>query len=274
MSDALTLRQAWPLYAGMTVAASAAVVASASTLASLAHVTGWSGWTPWLLPAALDVGGSVGGWIWLRPGATPPARRFGRAVALTGAAGTLVGNAAGHLIESGYLEVGPALVVIVGAVPAAVLVALAHLAALMVTAHDAPSVTPSAAPSVTPSASRPVGTRANACGPVAGSDPVIGAVTPSNRETKAGETAALPPSSPVGCSSEVADTRTAVLELVKAGPVTVAEVVRKTGRARTTVVGHLEALADDGVVTRDDRKRYVVQHRAELEVLPRAAVGA
>ncbi|WP_088312589.1 winged helix-turn-helix domain-containing protein [Kineosporia sp. R_H_3] len=275
MSDALTLRQAWPLYAGMTVAASAAVVASASTLASLAHVTGWSGWTPWLLPAALDVGGSVGGWIWLRAGAIPPARRFGRAVAMTGAAGTLVGNAAGHLIESGYLEVGPALVVIVGAVPAAVLVALAHLAALMVTVHDVPSVTPSVAPSVTPSASRPIGTRAKACASVAGFDPVIGAVTPSNRETKARATvAASPPSSPVGCSSEVADTRTAVLDLVKAGPVTVAEVVRKTGRARTTVVGHLEALTGDGVVTRDDRKRYVVQHRAELGVLPRAAAGA
>ncbi|MBI4939627.1 MAG: winged helix-turn-helix transcriptional regulator [Actinobacteria bacterium] len=272
MSDALTLRQAWPLYAGMTVAASAAVVASASTLASLAHVTGWSGWTPWLLPAALDVGGSVGGWTWLRPGATPPARRFGRAVALTGAAGTLVGNAAGHLIESGYLEVGPALVVIVGAVPAAVLVALAHLAALMVTAHDAPSVTPSVAPSVTPSASRPRGTRANVAASVGGPDPVIGDVTLSNRLTKG--RAAASASSPVGCSSEVADTRTAVLELVKAGPVTVADLVRTTGRARTTVVGHLEALANDGVVTRDNRKRYVVQHRVELEVLPRASVGA
>lgn len=127
----LTIREGWPLYAGMLVAGAAAIVASASTLSSLAKAAGWTAWTPWLLPAALDVGGSAGGWCWLRPGVPEPARRFGRALALTGATGTLLGNAAGHLLTTDYLRPGPVLVVIVGAVPAAMLVALAHLAALL-----------------------------------------------------------------------------------------------------------------------------------------------
>lgn len=122
----------WPIWAGMTIAGSAAVVASAYTLAALATAAGWAAWTPWLLPASLDVGGAVGGWCWLRPGAPDRARQFGRGLALTGAAGTLVGNAVGHLVSSGYLQPGPVLVVVVGAVPAAMLVALAHLAALLI----------------------------------------------------------------------------------------------------------------------------------------------
>lgn len=126
-----TFRTAWPLWIGMTVAGAAAVTASAATLASLADAAGWSGYTPWLLPAAVDIGGSVGGWCWLRTQTPPAAQRFGRTIALTGAAASLIGNATGHLLATGYLTPTPVLVVIVGAVPAAVLVALAHLAALL-----------------------------------------------------------------------------------------------------------------------------------------------
>ena len=62
MPHAVNLRQTWPLYAGMTIAAAAAVVASASTLAELARTAGWSTWTPWLLPApSTSAGASVGG---------------------------------------------------------------------------------------------------------------------------------------------------------------------------------------------------------------------
>ena len=269
MTDALALRQAWPLYAGMTVAASAAVVASASTLASLAQVAGWSGWTPWLLPAALDVGGSVGGWIWLRPGATPPARRFGRSVAMTGAVGTLVGNAAGHLIESGYLHVGPSLVVVVGAVPAAVLVALAHLAALMVTVNDGPSAVPSTTPSPAPSAT-PLGAVRTA---TEASTPVVADVTPSKRSSQPGPVAVTASLASNVQRIDARDTRAAVLSLVEAGPVTVADLVRSTGRSRTTIVGHLETLADDGVIARDQRKRYVVQRPAAVELLRHTVAG-
>ena len=125
----MTMR--WPLRAGFAVAITAGVLSSAPTLAGLADATGWAGASPWLLPAALDVGGAVGGWCWALTDATPAARRFGRSLALAGAGGSIIGNSAGHLAATGYLHPGPVLVVIVGAVPVAVLVALAHLAALL-----------------------------------------------------------------------------------------------------------------------------------------------
>jgi hypothetical protein len=120
-----------PILAGMAVAGAAAVVASGVTLASLAHTAGWDGWTKWLLPAAVDVGGAAAGWAWLRPAFPKPARRFGMVVTLSCALASLAGNAVGHLIEADLLQSSAVLVIIVGAVPAAVLVALAHLAALL-----------------------------------------------------------------------------------------------------------------------------------------------
>lgn len=213
----------WPLYLGMAVAGSAAVVASASTLAALARVAGWVGWTPWLLPAALDVGGSVGGWCWLRPGTPSRARDFGRAVALVGAAGTLVGNAAGHLIASRYLHPGPGLVVIVGAVPAGVLVALVHLAALL-TATDPPP--------------RPATSR------------TARHVQPP---TPRSERPAPQPATPTPATVAVRDV---VLELLDQAPATVAELVRASGRPRSTVVGQLRVLTETGLVGRDEAKRY------------------
>ena len=203
---ALSLRTGWPLYAGMTVAGAAAVVASASTLAALARTAGWSSWTPWLLPAAVDVGGSVGGWVWLSPGSPGRARRFGRLAAFAGAVTSLVGNATGHLVATGYLRPGPVLVVVVGAVPAAVLVGLAHLAALLATADGEP---------------------------------------PPQEEAEAAERTMLPD-----------DTRAAVLAAATTSPATVAELVRATGRSRTTIVGHLTALTTDGTLTRGPDKRY------------------
>ena len=216
MSDAaLTLRTAWPLYAGMTVAGAAAVVASASTLAALARAAGWVGWTPWLLPAAVDVGGSVGGWVWLRPGAPGRARRSGRVVALAGAVASLVGNGAGHLITTGYLLPGPTLVVIVGAIPAAVLVSLAHLAAVLAIPDDDPAPDVAHAPA------------------------------PDDEEP------ATPPT-----DDDTTDTRLAVLATIQTEPATVADLVKATGRSRTTIVGHLTALSSDGAITRDPDKRY------------------
>ena len=242
----LRLRDTWPLYFGMAIAGSAAVVASASTLADLARVAGWSPWTPWLLPAALDVGGSVGGWCWLRPGAPPRARSFGRAVALTGAAGTLVGNAAGHLIGSGYLTVGPVLVVIVGAIPAAVLIALAHLAALLATDHAVPTRRRSG----NTTNRRPVTTPVTR--PTSVTPPTV--LTPPTADTTlSSSTQRDQDPEPTG-----RDTRDALLEHIRQGPMTVAELVRHTRRSRTTVVGHLRSLVDDGVILRDPRKRYVV----------------
>lgn len=232
MTGPLTFRLGWPLYAGMTVAGAAAIVASASTLAALARAAGWAGWTPWLLPAALDVGGSVGGWCWLRPGTPQPARGFGRVVALLGAALTLVGNAAGHLLATGYLHPGPLLVVVVGAVPAAVLVALAHLAALLAT--QAPDDAPPAADE-----------------PTADVPPL--APSPKPRDTGRKDR-----------TDDGTDTRTAVLAVIRRRPVTIADLVQTTGRSRTTIVGHLSALIRDGAVVRDDDKRYRAVTRPHL----------
>ena len=103
-----------PLLAGMAVAGAASVMASASTLAALARGAGWVGWTPWLLPASLDVAAAVGVWCWLRPGIPDRARAFAKTVAVVGSIGTLVGNGAGHLIETSFLRSSPILVVIVG----------------------------------------------------------------------------------------------------------------------------------------------------------------
>jgi DNA-binding transcriptional ArsR family regulator len=230
----LDARTAWPLYVGMTVAGAAAVVASASTLAALARAAGWSGWTPWLLPASLDVGGSVGGWVWLRPSAPRRARRAGRVVALAGAVTSLVGNGAGHLITTGYLHPGPALVVIVGAVPAAVLVALAHLAALVAQIEQ-----PEPAGEADPAPDQPLLTEADEQD-----------TEPQDDDSRRSE-----PQDDVQPTTEV-DTRVAVLTAIQTRPATVADLVKTTGRSRTTVVGHLTALAEDGVITRDDDKRY------------------
>ena len=263
------LRAGWPLYLGMAVAGAAAIVASASTLAALARTAGWAGWTPWLLPAALDVGGSAGGWCWLRPGAPDRARRFGRVVALVGAAGTLVGNAAGHLIASDYLQPGPLLVVVVGAVPAAVLMALAHLAALLTagderTTRARVTVRPtSPAREPRPSPPQAVTSRPTPATPE-DHDPAAGAAEAS--PTPAVRLAAVAASSPRRprttaaadqmASSDVSDTRVAVLAAIQAQQPTVAELVRATGRSRTTIVGHLTALTDEGTVVRGDDKRY------------------
>lgn len=266
------LRAGWPLYLGMAVAGAAAIVASASTLAALARTAGWAGWTPWLLPAALDVGGSAGGWCWLRPGAPDRARRFGRVVALVGAAGTLVGNAAGHLIASDYLQPGPLLVVVVGAVPAAVLMTLAHLAALLTagderTTRARVTVRPaSAVRKPRPSPPRAVAARPTPDAPE-GQDLAAEATGTSEASpTAAVRLAAVAASSTrrrrataaadQTASSDVSDTRVAVLTAIRAQQPTVAELVRATGRSRTTIVGHLTALTDEGTVVRGDDKRY------------------
>ncbi|MBL8929329.1 MAG: winged helix-turn-helix transcriptional regulator [Kineosporiaceae bacterium] len=223
----------WPLYAGMVVAGTAAVVASAATLAALARAAGWASWTPWLLPAALDVGGCVGGWCWLRPGIASGARGFGRTVALVGAGGTLVGNAAGHLIASGYLHPGPVLVLVVGAVPAAVLVALAHLAALVTLPADQPTRRRRRSPAPALTATPPAAARAEVGGSGAR---VVGSIA---QEAVPG-----------------GQTRLAVLAHLRAEPATVADLVRVVGRSRATVVGHVQALVAAGDVVRDQTKRY------------------
>ena len=129
--------------------------------------------------------------------------------------------------------------------PAAVLVALAHLAALL--AAEAQST-------VTPPIS-------GTTGPVTADD---------GGQTLAATQALLPGALPVGSTdhpdsaTDGVDTRAAVLAVIRRRPVTIAELVNATGRSRTTIVGHLTALTDDGTITRDDDKRYRAVIRPHL----------
>jgi DNA-binding transcriptional ArsR family regulator len=286
--NALSFRLGWPLYAGMLVAGAAAVVASASTLATLAHTAGWSSWTPWLLPAALDIGGWAGGWCWLRPGVPEPARRFGRIVALAGAAGSLIGNAAGHLLSTGYLSAGPVLVVIVGAVPAAVLVALAHLAALLAVPPNPMSDAEPGHPGhvrteqmddertdETPGwhadkqadqDERHLTDEQSELDQQRATDERDQAREQDDADERdeIGEQGDAGDREETGEQPDGPDTRDAVLQLLHQHPLTIAELAKATDRSRTTVIGHLTALTRSGAVQRDDTKRYRATTRPHL----------
>lgn len=51
--------------------------------------------------------------------------------------------------------------------------------------------------------------------------------------------------------------RLAILEALRAGPISVGEVVAATGLSQPNVSNHLACLADCGLVTRSQRGRYV-----------------
>jgi len=121
----------WWVITGMTVAAASAAVASFSGLYGLAAVAGWPVRLAWLLPVTLDAYAMTSARVWLaastRSGA---ARRFARANALGAISMSIAGNAAYHAVETHLLTVSWPIVVLVGAVPAAVLGLTAHLHAL------------------------------------------------------------------------------------------------------------------------------------------------
>lgn len=123
-------RDYWVLV-GMAVAATAATLASFSGLQGLAVLAGWPDRLAWLLPITLDAYAMTSARVWLA--ATPRttrARRFARANALGAITASITGNAAFHTAEAGLLQITWPVVVIVGAVPAAVLGLTAHLHAL------------------------------------------------------------------------------------------------------------------------------------------------
>src|SRR6266545_4096741 len=119
---------------GLTIVALTAFVASFSTLAQLAGVAGWGRWPRWLLPFSIDALALAAARVWLSGRAPEPARRYARVVALCAVATSVVGNALGHLVGTGYLRsegtAGVLLVIAVGSVPAIALGAVAHLATL------------------------------------------------------------------------------------------------------------------------------------------------
>ncbi|MEV7624072.1 DUF2637 domain-containing protein [Actinoplanes sp. NPDC089786] len=115
----------------MAVAAASSAIASFAGLRGLAEVAGWPARLAWLLPITIDAYAMTSARVWLA--GTPAAgraRRFARANAIGAIATSIVGNAGYHLVASGLLTISWPIIVLVGAVPAAVLGLTAHLHAL------------------------------------------------------------------------------------------------------------------------------------------------
>lgn len=121
----------WWVVAGMTVTTLSAAVSSFSGLRSLAVATGWPEALSPLLPFTIDAYAMTATRVWLS-GVTRSqrARHFARWNAIGAIGLSLVGNAAWHLIAAKVLGVSWPIVVLVGAVPPAVLGLLSHLAVL------------------------------------------------------------------------------------------------------------------------------------------------
>lgn len=121
----------WWVVAGMTVTALSAAVSSFSGLHSLAAATGWPEALSPLLPFTIDAYAMTATRVWLsKATGSAAARRFARWNAIGAIGLSLVGNAAWHLIAAKVLAVTWPIVVLVGAVPPAVLGLLSHLAVL------------------------------------------------------------------------------------------------------------------------------------------------
>jgi hypothetical protein len=123
-------RDLWVI-TGMLVAAASAAVASFTGLRGLALITGWPPRLAWLLPVTLDAYAMTSARVWLASttGARR-ARRFARANAIGAITASIAGNATYHSVTVGLMHISPPIVVLVGAVPAAVLGFTAHLHAL------------------------------------------------------------------------------------------------------------------------------------------------
>ena len=123
-------RDLWVM-AGMLIAAASAAVASFTGLRGLALITGWPSRLAWLLPVTLDAYAMTSARVWLASTTRARrARRFARANAIGAITASIAGNAAYHSVTVGLMHVTPPIVVLVGAVPAAVLGFTAHLHAL------------------------------------------------------------------------------------------------------------------------------------------------
>lgn len=121
----------WWVVAGMTIAAASATLASFTGLRGLAQMTGWPATLAWLLPVTLDAYAMTAARVWLAPSTrSSAARSFARTNALVAITASITGNAAYHAVHAGLLAVTWQMIVIVGAVPAAILGLTAHLHAL------------------------------------------------------------------------------------------------------------------------------------------------
>lgn len=130
-SSGTASRRDWWVVVGMAVAAISAAVASFAGLRGLAQVAGWPDRLAWLLPVTIDAYAMTSARVWLAGTlGSSPARKFARANAIGAIATSIVGNAGYHLVAADLVAISWPIVVLVGAVPAAVLGLTAHLHAL------------------------------------------------------------------------------------------------------------------------------------------------
>jgi hypothetical protein len=147
-ATAAAARDGWVM-AGMAIAAASAAVASFTGLRGLALVAGWPDRLAWLLPITVDAYAMTSARVWLAGTThTHRARRFARANAIGAIGASILGNAAYHSISVNLLTVSWPIVVLVGAVPAAVLGLTAHLHALRTMDRDSPGTGPDPRPTV------------------------------------------------------------------------------------------------------------------------------
>lgn len=116
---------------GIVVTAATAAVASFTGLRGLAEDAGWPRGLAWLLLVTLDTYAMTSARVWLASTTRARrARRFARANTVGAIALSIAGNATYHAAAVGLVAVTFPVVVLVGAVPAAVLGLTAHLHAL------------------------------------------------------------------------------------------------------------------------------------------------
>lgn len=129
-------RDGWVMV-GMTIAAASAAVASFAGLRGLALVAGWPVQLAWLLPVTLDAYAMTSARVWLA-GSTLArrARRFARLNAIGAITASIAGNAVYQVELVGLLRISWPIVVLVGAVPAAVLGLTSHLQAIRTLVED------------------------------------------------------------------------------------------------------------------------------------------
>ncbi|MET7393530.1 DUF2637 domain-containing protein [Dactylosporangium sp. NPDC005572] len=124
--------------AGMLIAATSAAVASFTGLRGLALLSGWPERLAILLPVTIDAYAMTSARVWLAGVSPRRAIRFARANAIGAITTSIIGNAIYHAAAADLLDVTWPVVVVVGAVPAAVLGLTAHLHAVRTAQDSAP----------------------------------------------------------------------------------------------------------------------------------------
>lgn|SRR2546423_7593233 len=136
---------------GMFVSATAALLSSFDGLRSLAVAAGWGVYMAPLLPLTVDAYAMTATRVWLADSTSSArARRFARSNAVGAIGMSLAGNATWHLIGAHLLGVGWLIVVLVGAVPPAVLGLVSHLAVLRKQVDALPTAVLSTTPEPAP----------------------------------------------------------------------------------------------------------------------------